>query len=135
MVYSPTYNLQRVMVIFECGYMFHHIGTALLIYKLQSQKSMYGICIDTHICYMFALIARCFWQFDTQLASMSLTYIEITIALLSQSILIYQCYQYKDILYKQIQQVYLRWYSIVAICLVLSCLFHPGKKGAFFFTF
>ena len=83
MVYSPTYNLQRVMIIFECGYIFHHIGTVLLIYKINSQKSMYGICIDTHISYLIALIARCFWQFDTQLASMNFTYFEISIALIS----------------------------------------------------
>ena len=96
------YDLNQSMLIFECGYIFQHVGTALLIYKLQKQKSMYGICIDTHICYLFALIARCFWQFDTQLMSMNLTYIEVAMALLSQSALIYQCFQYKDVLYREI---------------------------------
>ena len=58
---SSNYNLSRAMVIFEVGYLFQHIGTGLLIYKLNKQKSMYGICIDTHICYLFGLLARCFW--------------------------------------------------------------------------
>lgn len=96
---------------------------------------MYGICIDTHICYLIALVARCFWQFDTQLASMNFTYFEVTIALATQITLIYKCYEYRDILYKNVQEIYLRWYSIVIACLVLSCIFHPGSKGAFFFTF
>ena len=86
------YNLTNVMIIFECGYLFQHVGTALLIYKLQKQKSMYGICIDTHMCYLFALVARCFWQFDTQLMSMTLTFIEVAIALATQIALIYQCH-------------------------------------------
>ena len=53
---------------------------------------MYGICIDTHICYLLALLARCFWQFDTQLATLTFTYIEVAIALTTQCFLIYQCY-------------------------------------------
>ena len=88
------------MQIFEVGYVFQHVGTGLINYKLQKQKSMYGICIDTHICYLLGLLARCFWQFDTQLASLGFTYFEVSVALLTQSYLIYQCYQYKDVMYR-----------------------------------
>ena len=28
--------------------------------------------------------------------------------------------------------VYLRWYVIVAVAAILSCFFHPGKKGVYF---
>ena len=44
---ARAYDLQQAMLTFEVGYVFQHIGTALLIYKLTQQKSMYGICIDT----------------------------------------------------------------------------------------
>ena len=30
--------------------------------------------------------------------------------------------------------IYLRCYSIIAIAAILSCFFHPGKKGTYFFT-
>ena len=58
---NKSYNLKNAMLVFEAGYMFQHLGGALLIYKLMKQKSMYGICIDTQICYLLSLFARCFW--------------------------------------------------------------------------
>ena len=45
---------------------------------------MYGICIDTQICYLLSLLARCAWQFDTQLASLVFTKIEVCTALVVQ---------------------------------------------------
>ena len=131
---SGNYNLPVAMFCFEIGYCFQHVGTALLIYKLKKQNSMYGICIDTHICYLMALIARCAWQFDTQLMSMWFTVFEVFVALSTQAGLIYTCYQYKDVLYKDIQFFFLRWWSIGIVSLIMATLYHPGKKGEFFFT-
>ncbi len=65
---------------------------------------------------------------------MTFTYLEVSVALLTQSVLIYQCYHYKDNMHRALSQFYLRWFSIVAFCLVLATIFHPGKKGQFFFT-
>ena len=31
--------------------------------------------------------------------------------------------------------MFLRWYSLVVAVLILSTMFHPGKKGAYFITF
>ena len=90
---------------------------------------MYGICVDTQISLFIALVARCFWQYDTQLAGLPLTYIEMSIALLVQSGLLYLCTKYTDILYKGIKQVFLKWYVLVAVSMVLAGIFHPGKKG------
>ena len=134
MSYTRSYDLPRAMQIFEWGYVAQHIGTALLIYKLHKQKSIYGICIDTQICYLLGLIARCFWIFDTQLASIYFTYIEIFLALVLQLYLLYLCQQYKDILYRETKDIYLRWYSVAGLCLILAAIFHPGKKGKLFFT-
>ena len=129
------YNIQRAMFVFEIGYLVQHIGTGLLNYKIQKQRTIYGICIDSQICYGFALLARCFWQFDTQLMSMWLTYFEITVAIAMQLYLLYQCSSYKDIVYRNVQEFQYKWYFVCGACLVLACLFHPGKKSTtFFFT-
>ena len=66
--------------------------------------------------------------------SMTLTYFKVALALLSQSALIYQCFQYKDVLYRDIPKFFLKWWSMVILALGLATLFHPGKKGQFFFT-
>ena len=65
---------------------------------------------------------------------MFFTYIEIAIALLLQLYLLYLCQQYKDILYRETKEIYLRWYSVAGFCLILAAIFHPGRKGKFFFT-
>ena len=129
------YNIHRAMFVFEIGYLVQHIGTGLLNFKIQKQRTIYGISIDAQICYAFALLARCFWQFDTQLMSMWLTYFEIMVAITLQLYLLYQCNQYKDIIYRNVQDFQYKWYFVCALCLVMACVFHPGKKNAkFFFT-
>ena len=37
-------------------------------------------------------------------------------------------------LYRGLTSIYVRWYALTAICLLLATIFHPGKKGSFFFT-
>ena len=118
----------------EFGYLLNHCGTALLIYKISKQKSVYGICIDTQICYLLALVARCVWIFDTQLATMNLTYVEVWIGLTTQVWLLWQCHSFKDILYHDKKSIVFKWFSVVGLCTVLSIILHPGKKGDFFFT-
>ena len=58
---------------------------------------------------------------------------EITLAVCLHLIIVYYCYKYKDILQTQMP-FYLRWYSIIAVAAVLSCCFHPGKKGNYILT-
>jgi hypothetical protein len=65
---------------------------------------------------------------------MTFTYIEVGVALTIQIGLIYSCFKYEDITYKQTKKFYLKWYFLAAIALVMSIIFHPGKKGQFFFT-
>ena len=65
---------------------------------------------------------------------MTFTYVEISCAFVIQVGLIYTCYRYKDILYGGVKQFYLKWWFLVALALGLSTVFHPGKKGKFFFT-
>ena len=65
---------------------------------------------------------------------MTFTYMEVTSALVTQLLLIYFFNQYKDMCYNELKQKAFKWYSITAISLVLSTVFHPGKKGSFFFT-
>ena len=97
---------------------------------------MYGICIDTHICLLLSLVARCFWQFDTKLATMWMTYFEMSVALSVQVALLYNCLKHEDILYQgKKAEFFLKWWFVAIVSLGLATIFHPGKKGEFFFTF
>ena len=66
---------------------------------------------------------------------MWLTYGEIFIAVGMQAYLLYQCLQYKDIIYRNVQELQYKWYFVAGLCLAMACVFHPGKKHPnFFFT-
>lgn len=105
-----------------------------MIYKLHKQKTMYGVSIDTQICLMFAAIARVFWMWDTQLTKLTISMIEIIMAVAMHAYIIFLCYQYKDTIYKGVKEQYLKSPVLIAICFVLCLVFHPGSKGDFFFT-
>lgn len=106
-----------------------------MIYKLQKQKSMYGISIDTQVCLLASTIARVFWMFDTQLTKLWISNVEIFTAVAMHAYIVYLCYSYKDTIYKGVSAVYLKSPVLMACCLALSCIFHPGSKGEYFFTF
>ena len=127
-------DLSLQLYLFTIGYFVEHIGNGIMIYKLYKQRSMYGISIDTQLCLLISTIARVFWMNDTQLIKLNMAVLEIIMATTMHAYLVYQCFYYKDTIYKGIKEVYLRWPVLLVFCLVLSMIFHPGAKGEFFFT-
>ncbi|CDW83844.1 er lumen protein retaining receptor [Stylonychia lemnae] len=95
---------------------------------------MYGVSIDTQICLMFAAVARVLWMWDTQLTKLTISMIEIILAVGMHAYIIFLCYQYKDTIYKGIKEKYLKSPVLILACAVFSVILHPGTKGDFFFT-
>ncbi len=127
-------SLDLQLYLFVGGYLVEHIGNAIMIYKLLKQKTMYGVSIDMQICLMFSTIARVFWMWDTQLTKLTISMIEIFMAVGMHAYIIYLCFSYKDTIYKGIKEIYLKSPVLIGLCLILSIIFHPGSKGEFFFT-
>ena len=92
--YTPYYSL----LYFVLGYYILHIGNGLLLYKIRRQKSAYGVSLDSQIALLIATLSRCVWFTDTQLPSMWMAWVEITIAICLHTYIVYQCVLYKDIL-------------------------------------
>ena len=127
-------DLTLQLYLFIAGYIAEHIGNAIMIYKLQKQKSMYGISIDTQICLFLSTLARVFWQFDTQLSKLYMSQLEILVALGMHAYILYLCFTYKDSIYKGTKEVYLKWYALAGACFLLCLVFHPGSKGKYIVT-
>ena len=106
-----------------------------MIYKLQKQKSMYGISIDTQICLLASTFARVFWMMDTQLTKLWISVIEIAVAVILHAYIVFLCFSYKDTIYKGVSAIYLKSPVLIGICFILSTIFHPGSKGEYFVTF
>lgn len=83
---------------------------------------------------MMAAVARVFWMWDTQLTKLTISMVEILMAVAMHAYIIFLCYQYKDTIYKGIKEKFLKYPVLIAVCFVLSLVLHPGSKGDFFFT-
>lgn len=53
--------------LFILGYLIHFAASCVLVYKIQQQRTVYGLSIDTQICYLLATLSRCVWYLDTRL--------------------------------------------------------------------
>ena len=70
----------------------------LLLFKINKQKSVYGISIDSQIALLLATLARCIWITDTRLSSMWLALSELCLAVCLHSLIVYLCVKHKDML-------------------------------------
>lgn len=127
-------SIDLQLYLFVAGYLVEHIGNGVMIYKLHKQKTMYGVSIDTQICLMMAAVARVFWMWDTQLTKLTISMIEIIMAVALHAYIILLCYQFKDTIYKGVKEFFLKFPFLIGTCFILSLIFHPGSKGDFFFT-
>ena len=127
-------SLDTQLYLFVGGYIVEQIANGIMIYKLHKQKTMYGVSIDMQICLMFSTIARVFWMWDTQLTRLTISMIEICLAVVLHAYILFLCYSYKDTIYKGIKEKYLKSPVLIVACFLLSLIFHPGSKGEFFFT-
>ena len=98
MAYGVPKSLDRQLSCFIFGYYLVHIGSCILLYKINKQKSAYGISLDSQIALLIATLSRCVWFNDTQLPSMWMAWIEITLAICLHSIIVYLCVTYTDML-------------------------------------
>ena len=96
MAYGQRKELFYQLSLFVFGYYILHIGSGLLLYKIQKQKSAYGISLDSQIALLIATLSRVVWFNDTQLPSMWLAWVEIIMAVGIHATIVYQCWSYKD---------------------------------------
>ena len=97
-VYGVPRSLTYSLRLFIFGYYILHLGSCLLLYKIRRQKSAYGVSLDSQIALLIATLSRCVWFTDTQLPSMWMAWVEISIAICLHAYIVYQCIVYKDIL-------------------------------------
>ena len=83
------YTPYNTLFYFEIGYYILHVGSCLLLYKINRQKSAYGVSLDYQISLLIATLSRCVWFTDTQLPSMWMAWLEITIAICLHTFIVY----------------------------------------------
>ena len=98
MAYGVPKNIDRQLSFFIFSNYLVHVGSCILLYKINKQKSAYGISLDSQIALLIATLSRCMWFNDTQLPSMWMAWAEIALAIVLHSVIVFLCVSYTDIL-------------------------------------
>lgn len=111
--------------LFILGYYVQLVASCLLLYKIWKHKSIYGLSVDTQAAYLFGVISRCIWVFETRLVDTKFAYIELLLSVVASIGLAYLCFTNYHTTMKHAHPS-LRIYSTGPASLLLAFLFHPG---------
>lgn len=97
--------------LFELGYGIQLLAGFLLLYRISTTKNIYGLSIDTQVCFLMGTIlsrsgssrmmmkpsflgtlSRFVWMMDTRLVETWFSYLELWLNLAVQIALCYYCY-------------------------------------------
>lgn len=111
--------------LFIVGYYVHLAASCVLFYKINKQKSIYGLSVDTQVAYLFAVIARCIWVMETRLVETKFAYLELILSTIAAIGLCYLCWTHVHTTTKHSPH-FLRIYCTAPAAFVIAFLFHPG---------
>lgn len=113
--------------LFVLGYWVHFTASCLLLYKIHTQRSIYGLSIDTQVAFLMAVLGRCVWTLDTRLVETVFAYIELIVSSLIAGALVVQCVKHRYTTTKHAAGPFRIW-AIAPASLVLAFFFHPGES-------
>jgi len=112
------------VIFFVLGYYIFLASNCVLIYKITKQKSIYGLSVDTQLCFLFSVLSRCCWTLDTRLVETKFAYFELAGALVVSFAICFLCYRYRSTM--STQTTPFRIYFLVPLALVAGIIIHPG---------
>lgn len=112
--------------LFIIGYLIQMIGSLLLLVKVWSKKSVYGLSSDTQICFLTSTLSRIIWSMDTRLVETYLAYAELIASSIVTLLLCFSVWKFHHTTTKEAWWP-LRALTLIPIALVFSLLFHPGN--------
>jgi ER lumen protein retaining receptor len=129
--------MSLILVLFEVGYLLQHFATITQCYRIYKKKSTEMVSLETNVFFLIGSLSRIGWIWDSMLKGFILSYIELTLGILSLITLIALFLKYKslDFVYSELKfPIYCKPYVLLPLILTLSYFFHPGKKTANWFN-
>lgn len=123
--------MSLLLVLFEVGYLLQHFATITQCYRIYKKRSTEMVSLETNIFFLIGSFSRIGWIWDSMLKGFFLSYIELTLGIVSLICLITLFFKYKslDFVYSELKfPIYCKPYVLFPLILVLSYFFHPGKK-------
>lgn len=126
-----------VLWFFEFGYLIQHVATISQILRIRQKKNVELVSLETNLLFLLGSLARMVWMWDSMLRKFWLSYVELLIGIgsLIYIIFLYQKYKVNDYYNNEIKiPIFIKMYVLLPVIFILSFLFHPGKKGDYYFT-
>jgi len=113
--------------LFILGYLVQFAGSCVLLYKIVQHRSIYGLSIDTQICFLVATVCRCIWSLETRLVETWLAHVEL---LLSTCVAALLCYYVISLRHTTTKTAWwpLRCFVTVPASFLVAFFFHPGSR-------
>ena len=120
-----------ILYLFEGGYLFQHAATLFQILKMTKRNNSECVSLETNILFLIGTISRIIWIPQSSLSDIYITYIEILLAIITLSyvIYLYQKNKVRNFYSNEIKlPPYLKLYILIPLISVLSFFFNPGDS-------
>ena len=126
--------MELLLLIFIIGYCFQHVGSALLIWKIHTQKKTAGLTFETQLMFLIGGLSRIIWTKETRLINIWFIWVELLLAIVLSVYIIFLFRKYKHTQFHGDIYNPFNWKILVPACLVLCFFFHPGTKNEYYIT-
>jgi len=113
--------------LFVVGYIIAYLASCLLCAQIVKSKSIYGLSMDTQICFCLANIVRCIWTLETRLVETKFAYCELLGSTCVGIVAVYLCKKYDDATNIKPPK-YLEAPALGLLAILLAFFFHPGEE-------
>jgi ER lumen protein retaining receptor len=123
------------LFLFVLGYYLQLSASGILMYRIRTVKSIYGLSLETQLCFLFASLLRCFWTLNTRIVDTSSlfalgAYLELFASLVAAGVIVYHFQQFKYTTTMTVP-VYLTTPVLLGASLIIAFLFNPGQWFSF----
>lgn len=121
--------------LFVLSYLIQLFASGILLYRILSVKSIYGLSVDTQICFLCSTICRCVWTWNTRIFDSGSIFASIAILELGASAASAVClvHLFRKLIHTTTMRspMPLSVYVLVPVALLLAWLINPGEWFSF----
>lgn len=118
--------------LFEFGYILQHFALIFQSIEIKTRKNTEGVSSETILFYIIAFLCRCYWITKSSLSTYFLTYLEISLGILSLILIVASYLKYKSFDYVKATNKLPFFFSfkfLFGIVLFFSYFFNFAKRN------
>jgi ER lumen protein retaining receptor len=118
--------------LFVLGYVIQLIASGLLIYRIASVRSVYGLSLDTQLCFLSATLSRAVWSFNTRILDSHpllqvFAVIELALSIFCAGLLVYLFRSLRHTSADTQASPLLTWKLLFPVSIILAGIVNPGS--------